>query len=256
MKTAAVRACQLLAAMLALPAAAAPVDPPLQQELLGLYDAYNRSVTAGKLDAAMTLMSEQMRAHAKGYLKTEKDRREATAMARMTVPDSISVVHTFIDKTGTKARLVTVASKTMPKGQNIAGAPPPGTVVRNGMALGFAKEGGRWKFDEQLFTSDPTAVKGCKNEVADPRSSYDPGRHVSAGGPVVRVDFKPEYTLVVYSVVGEANCAFLPAQADLAKLRVDAAQLVPYALVSMKGIAHHTDPRKMLAEDVEVTPEE
>ena len=223
--------------VLALPAAAAPVDPPLQQELLGLYDAYNRSVTAGKLDAAMTLMSEQMRAHAKGYLKTEKDRREATAMARMTVPDSISVVHTFIDKTGTKARLVTVASKTMPKGQNIAGAPPPGTVVRNGMALGFAKEGGRWKFDEQLFTSDP-------------------GRHVSAGGPVVRVDFKPEYTLVVYSVVGEANCAFLPAQADLAKLRVDAAQLVPYALVSMKGIAHHTDPRKMLAEDVEVTPEE
>jgi hypothetical protein len=79
---------------------------------------------------------------------------------------------------------------------------------------------------------------------------------MTAGGQVIRVDFKPDYTLVVFNVVGEANCAFLPAKADLVKTGVDPAALVPYAIVSLTGMPHSSDPQKMLATSVEVTPEE
>ncbi len=251
------RSLMIVALMLpALPATAVPLDAPTQQQLLGIFDAYDKAIDAGKLDAAMALMSTQLRDHAKSHLKTADDRRKALAMARMMVPDSITVVHSFINPPGTQARLVTVASKTVPKTQKDPNGPPPGTVVRNGMTLGFVKQGGAWKFDEQVFGADPTEVTGCKSETADPRESYDPGRNVSAGGPIVRVDFKPDYTLVVFSVVDEANCAFLPAKAGLAALGVDPALLVPYAIVELSGIAHRTDAQKMLAQGVQVHPEE
>ena len=122
--------------------------------------------------------------------------------------------------------------------------------------LGFVKQGGGWKFNEQTLGPDPTAVTRCKSETAEPRDAYDTGRSVSAGGPIVRVEFKTDYTLVVYSVVGEANCAFLPAKAELAKQKVDPATLVPYAIVTLDGIAHRSDPQKMLADKVAVQPEE
>ena len=242
--------------LLAFPAIAAPVDPQTQQQLLGILDSYNNAIIAGKLDAAMALMSAQLRGQAKAHVKTDKDRREALAMARMMVPDTVSVLHTFIDSSETHARLVTVATKVIPKGQAFPGGPPPGTSVRNGMTVSFTKEGGAWKFDEQLFGTDPSEAAGCKSETSDPVSSYDPDRHVSAGGPIVRTDFKQDYTLVVFSVVGDANCAFLPAKSDLARRGIDPALLVPYAIVTLNGIAHRTDPQKMLAESVEVQPEQ
>ena len=242
--------------LLACGARAAPLDAATQQELLSLYDSYNKAMLAGKIDAALALMSAELRSHAEGNLKSEDDRKEAMAMAEGMTPDKVEVVHTFIDKAGSAARLVTVASKKVPEGVKNADAPPPGTIMRNGMTLGFVKEGGAWKFDEQLFGPDPTEVTGCKSETAEPRDAYDAGHSVSAGGPIVRVEFKPDYTLVVYSVVDEANCAFLPAKGDLAKLKVDPAALVPYAIVSLEGIAHRSDPQKMLADKVEVQAEE
>ncbi len=237
-------------------ATAAPLDQPTQQQLLGLFDAYNKAIAAEKLDVAMGMMSNALRDNIKTETKTAKGRKDTMAMMRMMTPDSVSVVHTFIDSGETEARLVTVATKTMPKGPKIPDAPPPGTVMRSGLTLNFVKEAGAWKFDQQMFGQDPTVVTGCKNEVADPPEAYKPNSSVSSGGPVVRVDFKPDYTLVVYSVVGDANCAFLPSKADLAKKGVDPAQLVPYAIVTMDGIAHRTDPQKMLAESVEIQPEE
>jgi hypothetical protein len=243
--------------LLAAPAGAAALDPPTQQQLLGIFDSYDKTIVTGNLDAAMPLMSKQLRAHAKANIKTAADRKEAMEMARMMVPDTMEVVHSFIDKAGTHARIVTVASKTVPKDQPPdPDGPPPGSIVRNGMTLSFVKEGGAWKFDEQLFGADPTTIVGCKSEVADPASSYDPEKSVSAGGPIVRVDFKPEYTLVVFTVVFEASCAFLPAKPNLAKLGIDPDQLVPYAIVSLDGIAHRTDPQKMLADKAEIHPEE
>ena len=242
--------------LLGFPAIAAPVDPQTQQQLLGILDSYNNAIVAGKLDAAMALMSAQLRGQAKTHVKTDKDRREALAMARMMVPDTVSVVHTFIDPSVTHARLVTVATKVTPKGQAFPGGPPPGTTVRNGMTVSFTNEGGTWKFDEQMFGADPSEAAGCKSETFDPASSYDPDRHVSAGGPIVRADFKPDYTLIVFSVVGDANCAFLPAKPDLTRLGIDPASLVPYAIVTLNGIAHRTDLQKMLADGVQVQPEQ
>jgi hypothetical protein len=246
-------------ALLSLPAApgtAAPLDALTQQQLLGIFDSFDKAIVSGKLDAAMALMSGTFRNRIQYHLKTADDRRGALAMARMMVPDDITVVHSFINPPGTRARLVTVVSKTMPKTHNLPDGPSPGSVIRNGMTLGFVKQGGAWMLDEQVFGADPTEVTGCKSETADPRASHDPGWTVSAGGPIVRVDFKPDYTLVVFSVVDEVNCAFPPAKTGLAALGTDPAGLVPYAIVELSGIAHRTDPQKMLAQGVQVHPEE
>jgi hypothetical protein len=171
------------------------------------------------------------------------------------MPDNVSVVHSFIDPPGTHARLVTLATKAVPKGKLPPGAPPPGSIMRGGLTLGFVKEGGGWKFDQQIFGGDPTEVLACKDETASPPADYADGSDVSAGGPVIRVEFKPDYTLVVFSVVGEANCAFLPAREVLAKKGLNPELLVPYAIVSMEGTRHKTDPQKILVDKLDVTPE-
>ena len=250
-------AIQALAYVLAeSPTHAAPLDPALQQQLLGVYDTYNKAIATEKLDIAMGQMSKRLRTDIQAETKTAKGRREALTMMRAMIPDTISVVHTFVNPGATKARLVTQAVKTMPKGMKIPDAPPPGSVMRSGLTLSFAKEDGTWKFDLQTFGADPMAVTGCKDETAEPRSAYRAESNVSSGGPIVRVAFEPKYTLVVYSVVGEANCAFLPAKADLAEKGVDPAQLQPYAIAIFEGIGHRDDPQKLWAETVEVRPEE
>ena len=244
----------LLAAM---PALAAKVEPATEQQLLALYDGYRKAVLAGKFDAAMVMMSAELKAKYRQQTRTEKDRREALTMAKMMMPETVSVVHSFVDAPGTHARLVTLATKTVPKDQKLPpGAPAPGTVMRGGITLAFVKEAGAWKFDQQTFGADPTVVMACKSETPDPESEYDMESNLSAGGPVARVEFKPDYTLVVFSVVGEANCAFLPTREALAKSGLNTDMLVPYAIVSIDGSRHKTDAQKILVDKIEVTAEE
>ena len=249
----------LAALMLAMPPAslAAPLDPALQQQLLAVYDSYNKAIAAGKLPDALALRTAETRTRAQQDMKTAKDRQAFLAMAKMSIPDRLDVRHASISAAGDKARIITVASKTFPAGRQIPGGPPPGTTAQSEVTLSFAREGDAWKLDDLMFGMDPAKIVACKNDKYEPEAAYDANKTVSLGGPIARVDFQPDHTLVVIRVVDEENCAFLrDNKAALVKRGLDPAKLVPYAIVEIEGSPHKTDKQKILVDSLTVSPEE
>jgi hypothetical protein len=236
---------------------AAPMDAALQQQLLGIYDAYNKDLQAGKLQDAIELRSADMRDQAKKELATQAARDRFLAMAKSSVPDTIQAEHATVGAAGDRARIIVLGTKTIPNGTQIPGAPPPGTIVHSDITLSFVKESDGWKFDDQIFGPDPTKIATCKNDRFEPASAYDENKTVSLSGPIVRVDFAPDHTLVVVRVVDEDNCAFLTANKDeLLKHGLAPDKLVPYAIVEIEGSAHRTDKLKVLVDTLTVQPEE
>jgi hypothetical protein len=233
------------------------MDPTLQQQLLDLYDSYNKALAAGKLPDAMTFRSAAVRTEAQKELKTAKDRQDFLLMAKMTAPDKMTVQHASTNAAGDKAAIVTIASKTFPPGKRVPGGPPPGTTAQSEMTLHFVREADAWKLDELDFGLDPAKIVACKNDKFEPESAYDENKTVSMGGPIARVDFQPTYTLVVVRVVDEETCAFVRgSQADLLKHGLDPAKLQPYAIVEIEGSPHKTDKQKVLIESLTVQPED
>ena len=235
---------------------AKPLDPALQQQLLARYDGHNQAIAAGKLQDALAIRTAQTRASAKKEMSTAKGRQEFLAMAKLMIPDKLEVLHTSINAAGDKARLVTVASKTFPPGRQIPGGPPPGTTIRNELTLNFARQGNVWKLDDLLYGMDPAQVVACKDDRNEPTEAYDPDKDVSIGGPITRVDFQPDYTLVVIRVVDEENCAFLPNREEIASHGLDPAKLVPYAIVEMNASPHRTNKQKVLIENLAILDED
>jgi hypothetical protein len=238
------------------PCVAKPLDPALQQQLLGVYDSYNKALAAGKMADALALRSAETQVRAKKEMKTAKDRAEFLAMAKMTIPDTVEVRHASIDAAGDKAELLTVVSKTFPPGKQIPHGPPPGSTAHSELTLSFAREGGAWKLDDLLYGPDPASIRACKDESNEPMAAYDGDKEVSLGGPIVRVEFKPDYTLVVVRVMDEENCAFLPNREEIAKHGLDPATLVPYAIVDITASPHRTDKQKVLIERIKVIDED
>jgi hypothetical protein len=241
----------------AMPAFAAPLDAALQQQLLALFDSYNKAIAAGKLPDALALRSAEVRKQLEAEMKTAKGKSELLAMSKMMAPDSLEVLHATINAAGDKAHIMTLATKTIPKDQKMAGGPPPGSVMHSGLTLDFVKQGGAWKFDIQTFGHDPSKTVACKSYTNEPASAYNENSTTSMGGPIVRVDFQPTYTLIVFRIVDEENCAFLRGGKDeLMKHGLDPAKLVPYAIVEIEGSPHKTDKQKFLVDSLKVTPEE
>ncbi len=252
--------CVVLAALVVAGAPvslAKPLDPALQQQLLGVYDSYNKAIAAGKLPDALALRSADTRAKAQKEFKTAKDRQEFLTMAKMMVPDTVDARHGTVSDDGDKARIITVASKTFPPGKRMPGGPPPGTVAQSEITLSFVREGGAWKLDDLMFGLDPSKITVCKNDKSEPDTAFDDNKTVSMGGPIARVDFQPDHTLVVIRVLDEENCLLLRDNKDaLMKRGLDPAKLVPYAIVEVEGSAHKTDKQKVLVDSLKVIPEE
>ena len=250
----------LLALLLAgAPAAlAAPLDVALQQQLLGIYDGYNKALLAGKLPDALKLRSAQTRAEAQKEMATAAARQRFLEMAKTMVPDTVQVAHASINAAGDKANIITVAAKTIPKSAKIPrGGPAPGSTLHSELTLSFVKESDGWKLDDQIFSRDPASITACKDDRYEPEAAYDTDRTVSMGGPIVRVDFQPDHTMVVIRVVDEENCAFLRAnKEELLKHGLSPDKLVPYAIVEIEGSPHRTDKQKVLVDKLNVQSED
>lgn len=238
------------------PSLARPLDPALQQQLLALYDSYNKAIAAGKLSDALALRSAAARAQAQKEMKTAKDRQEFLAMAKLMIPDTVEVRHATISAAGDKAQVLTVVSKTFPPGKPIPNAPPPGSTAHSELTLSFARQGNAWTLDDLLYGPDPASIVACKDDRNEPMAAYDPDKDVSIGGPIVRVVFQPDYTLIVVRVMDEENCAFLPNRAEIASHGIDPARLVPYAIVDMTASPHRTNQQKVLIEHIRIVDED
>jgi len=246
----------IFAAGLALPGWSAPLDPALQQQLLDIYNRYNRALAAGKLDEAMQLRTAAVRQEMQKDLKDKKQREAFLAFAKDVIPDSLEVRKGTLATDGNRASIATIASKTVPAGAKTAGGPPPGTTFRNQIQLDFVKEGGNWKFATQTFGMDPDKIKPCASEAFDAIEAFDPDRSVSMGGPIRRVAFKADHTLVVVLVVDEENCAFLPDRENLKKAGLNTDLLVADAIVEIEGFPHRTDTQKLCIDQLTVRGEE
>lgn len=246
----------IVACLLALPAAAAPPDPALQKQLLGIFDDYNAAIARGDVDKALPLRSKEAQNNLTDAMKAPQDKAEFLEMSKFMVPDSLEVVHGSLSKDGGKVTLRTVASKKVPPGMKGEGLPPAGTVVRSELTLDFVKESGTWKYDNQIFGMDPDKIKACTDDKFEPIAAYDESSSLSMGGPITRVAFNAEYTLVVVRVVDEETCTFLPDKATLAKAGFDPGHLVPYAIVSIEGFKHKTSPQKVWVDSIDVQDED
>lgn len=228
----------------AAPTRADPLDPALQQELLAIYDAYNRAIAAGNLDAALAVRTGEARRRIRREITSGKGRKEFLAFSRLVTPDRLEVRHARLARDGRHASLITIAEKRVPAGLTSPDAPPPGTIVRNELTLDFIKEGGAWKYDQQTFGMDPDKITPCRDERFEPISAYDEERSLSLGGPIARVAFAADHTLVVLRVLDEETCAFLPPRAQLVAHGFDPERLTAYAILSGEGYPHKSDKQK------------
>lgn len=230
---------------------AEPLDTALQTELLQLYDRHNQAITAGKVDEAVALRSSDAKKAIRPYLGTAAKRRELAAMLTEAIPDTIDVKHGSLAKDGKSAAILIVATKKAPA-KVPKGGPPPGSVMTEEMTLNFVSEGGQWTLGETVFGMDPTKIVPCKNPAFEPIDAYDDDKNVELGGPIVRVDFQPDYTLLVLRVVDEENCAYMPNREAIEKAGLKVDMLVPYAIAEISGLPHKTDPQKVWVDHITV----
>jgi hypothetical protein len=237
-------------------AQAKPLEPPLQKQLLDLVERYNKAIFAGKVDDAMVARSEETRTMMRQELADPKKRREFLEFAKLTIPDKFEIVHTNLTEDGSRASIVAIATKKIPEDAKVgAEDPKPGSTVRNEMTYEFLLEEGAWKYDNQTLGIDPAEIAPCQNVAFEPLSAYDDRETTSIGGPIRRVDFKSDHTLVVVRIVDEENCAFLPDRAKLEQMGFDPARLVPYAVVNIAAFPHKTDKQKFWVDELDVQPE-
>ena len=95
----------------------------------------------------------------------------------------------------------------------------------------------------------------CHDEAAENVSAYDRARSRGTSGPIRRVEFKPDHTLVVL----EGNealevCAVLPARAELERRKVDLTWLAPGRPLGVNGLRHRSDPQRLWVYGIQPAP--
>jgi len=244
----------VLAAVPGATAEAAPLDAALQTQLLQLYDRFNQAITAGKIDDALALRSSEAKKAMRPYLGSKTKRRELAETLADAIPDTIEIKHGSLAGDGKSASILIVATKKAPA-KMPKGGPPPGSIMTIEMTLDFVTEGGQWKLGDTIFGLDPTKIVPCKNPAFEPIDAYDDSKNVELGGPIVRVEFEADYTLVVVRVVDEENCAYMPNREAIEKAGLNADLLVPYAIAEISGLPHKTDAQKVWVDHITVREE-
>lgn len=226
-------------------AGARPMEGPLQQQLLALYHRYNAAITAGRLEEALALRSAPVQAALDQQLKTAQQRQDYLQGAAQMVPDRLELRHASINDAGDKALLIVLADKTLSTGP-----------VQNELDMSFIKEGGSWKLGELVQGPGPADIKRCRDPSYQPISAYDTSRSVSLVGRIERVDFLPDYTLVVMLSGNTETCTFLPDRAVLQQHGLNPDILQPYRIAEITGVAARGDAQKVMVNDITVHAEE
>jgi hypothetical protein len=226
-------------------AQARPMEGPLQQQLLALFNRYNAAIAAGRLDDALALRSTATREALTQQLKTPKDRQDYLATARQMVPDRLELRHASVNDAGDKALLIVLADKTLASGP-----------AQNELDMSFSKEAGAWKLGDLTLGPGPADIQRCRDPSFQPMSAYDTSHTVSLTGRIERVDFLADHTLVVLLSGSTETCAFLPDRAALQQHGMDPDILQPYRIAEISGVAGRSDAQKVMVNTITVHAEE
>jgi hypothetical protein len=239
----------LAVASLSGPVRAAPVSPDLQAQLLALYNRWAGLLGSGKLSDAAAISGAELRGQIADTMKNKDATAQLTAMAKAMTPDKIEPKHAVMSKDGKQAVIIALSISKIPMDAKLPpDGPKPGSIVQGELTLKFEREGTEWKFVEQDFGMDPAEIKQCHDDATEALAAYDRGRSENAGGPIARVEFKPDHTLVVFRVVDEEDCAILPTKEQLTKSGFNVSSLTPYTLIEIDGYPSKTDKQRIWAD--------
>jgi hypothetical protein len=113
-------------------------------------------------------------------------------------------------------------------------------------AITFNKENGKWKMKSLLPLGDPDKVNRPKDLNYNPKAA-DLDREGSIGGRIVKIEFKPGYTLVMVRVMDEENAVFLPNKEKLQESGMSLGELAPWNIFEFSGHPHKKDKLKFFA---------
>jgi len=188
------------------------VQTILTQRLQGYYDAQK----AGDIDKALSFFAkEQQKLYADEIGKEPDKRKMAADWMKKTAPKSFTVENLTEDKAAGTASIHTVNEMLDDEG----------ATAHVEMQTDFAKEGGGWFITGMIFGMNRDAIKRPANDDPEPEDAYDTDSSLNIGGPILRVAFEKDHTLIVIRVLDEEHDLFLPPKAKLKAMGVDPAKL-------------------------------
>jgi hypothetical protein len=247
----------VLALWLGGPTYAAPLSPELQTQLLALYHRWASLLGDGKLAEAAAISAPDLRKQIADTMKNKDETAQLAAMAKAMTPDTIEPKHAAMSKDGKQAFIIALSTSRVPLDAKVPpDGPKPGSIVQGELTLKFERQGTEWKFVEQDFGPGPADIKACHDDATETLGSYDKSRSQNAGGPIARVEFKADHTLVVFRIVDEENCAILPTKEELAKGGFNVSLLTPYTLIEIDGFPHKSDKQRMWADKFHIVQDD
>ena len=203
---------------------------------MAVYKNWESLLAAGNLADAAAISVPELSKQIADAMKNKEDAEGLKEMAKEMAPDKVEPQHASMSKDGKLATIFAIGTEKIPEDAKMPpDGPKPGTTLQFELTLEFGRDGKDWKFAEQLFGMNPSQIKTCHDEASETLTSCDQRKSQSTGGPIRRVEFKPDHTLVVFRVLDEEGCAILPTRDQLAKGGFDPAALVPYALIEFSG---------------------
>lgn len=214
------------------------VQATLTQRLEAYYDAQR----AGDLDKVLQFMGQEQRKLYNEEVGNDPDKKKmATEWMQKTAPRSFTVEKMTEDKSAGTVSLHTV-NEVMDEGN----------LAHVEMQTDFAKEGGDWVITGVVYGMNRDAIKRAANDDPEPDDAYDTDSSLNIGGPVIRVDYQKDYTLIVIRVLDEEHDLFLPPKAKLKAMGVDPAKLTEGTIVSGYGSTSRNDEFKHRIDELEI----
>jgi hypothetical protein len=215
------------------------VQAILTQRLQGYYDAQR----AGDLDKALSFFAREQQKLYADEIGTDPDqRKQAADWMQKTAPRSFTVENLTEDKAAGTASIHTVNEMLDDNG----------ATAHVEMQTDFAKEGGGWFITGMIFGMNRDAIKRAANDDPEPDDAYDTDSSLNIGGPILRVAFEPDHTLIVIRVLDEEHDLFLPPKAKLKSMGVDPARLTEGTIVSGNGTTSRNDELKHRIDELEI----
>ncbi len=211
----------------------------LTAELTRIFDAYNAAAKAGDVDRMISLRTAEMRKEIRSDIRKKEDRELFVLLGRAQTPEVYEAQHAAVARDGKSATLYILAQyAAMPEVER--------PRSRMEAAINFNKENGKWKMKSLLPLGDPDKVTRPKDLSYNPRAA-DLDRTGGIGGRIVKIEFKPGYTLVMVRVMDEEDAIFLPDKEKLQESGMSLEDLAPWNIFEFSGHPHKKDKLKFFA---------
>ncbi len=237
----AIRSFWVLAAVPLLLSPASAADAGEVKDLCAVYEAYNAAVQTGNVEKMLSFRTAETEKDLRGELGKKEDREYFVLIAKAQVPETYDVQHVSWTGDGNGAEL-----------HALWHLPPMKEIKRFRKALvevniPFRKERGAWKIGTIYPLGDPAQIKRPK-DLRYRAADADTGvTSASVAGRIVKLEFKPDHTLVLVRVMGEEVAVFLPPKKTLDDAGVSFDDLAPWKMREFTGYPHKSDTRKFFA---------